>query len=145
MEIVENPFLRLFIIRNQSFDFSLFLFLSRQESTPKSQIVEIDVRNNLKGDDARFEWMENGQKKSITVPANDRGVAKVTYSFRPIEFQAYTVPTGDGQQQEKRLAINGQEKFVLQSQNVGKNRVFVHLDEGSYFDFQLWTFLFFPA
>ena len=82
--------------------------------------------------DARFEWTENREKKSIIVPAKDRGVAKVTYRFKPIEFQAYSVSTGNQQQpqRQQQLAINGQGKFVLRSQNVGKNRVFVHLDEG---------------
>ena len=94
----------------------------------------MDVRNNLKDKEARFEWIENGKKKSITVPANDRGVAKVIYSFQPITFRAFAVSNSKDKSvgQPQRLVINGQDQFVLKSQNVGKNRIFVHVDAGKF-------------
>ena len=93
---------------------------------PKEQQVEVDVRNNL-NEEIIVHWIENGEKKSITIPANDRGVAMVTKGDQPIRMQAATKKVG------RPVYINGQNFFTLDdSQPSGENRVFVLTGKGKY-------------
>ena len=83
----------------------------------------MDVRNNL-NEEIIVHWIENGEKKIITIPANDRGVAMVTKGDQPIRMRA---ATKDG----RPVYINGQNFFTLDdSQPSGKNRVFVQTGKG---------------
>ena len=96
------------------------------DDTPRKQPVEVDVNNNNNAP-VTVHWIENGQKKSLTIPANDRAVAKVTkHAGQPIRMTA----TNEAGQP---VYINGRKAFDLDPQTLDRTRSFVHVGQSKFY------------